>query len=118
MAFWSAISGDVTEKNWMGYPTGPVTPGGRLGEMLRKYPNLWGEISAGSGNNALVRDPDFGCRFMEEFQDRLLFGTDICRKQQEVPQVTTLQNALQAGKLSRTAFEKITHLNAEKLLGV
>ena len=95
-----------------------MTPGGRFPEMLRKHRNLWGDISAGSGNNALVRDPEFGWRFMEEFQDQLLFGTDICGPGQETPQVETLNNALNGGHISRTAYEKITHLNAEKLLGL
>lgn len=116
MAFWSAISGDADASNWMGYPAGPCAVGGRLVELLRTYDNLWGDISAGSGNNALVRDWDFGCNFMEEFQDRLLFGTDICQCPQQVDQVDTLNNALAQQKLSHAAYEKISHLNAEKLL--
>jgi len=116
MGPWSCISGDATPQNWMGYPKGPVTPGGRFPELLRKHRNLWGDISAGSGNNALVRDPEFGWRFMEEFQDQLLFGTDICHPNQETPQVETLNNALNGGHISKTAYEKITHLNAERLL--
>jgi uncharacterized protein len=118
MAFWSAISGDANESNWMGYPEGPVTPGGKLPELLRNYDNVWGDISAGSGNNALVRDKAFGFRFLEEFQDRLLFGTDICRGDQDVPQVDTMNEALASGVLSQEGFEKINHLNAKKLLGL
>lgn len=118
MGPWSCISGDATPENWMGYPKGPVTPGGRFPELLRKYRNLWGDISAGSGYNALVRDPEFGYKFMEEFQDQLLFGTDICHPNQETPQVELLNNALKEGRISKTAYEKITHLNAEKLLGL
>lgn len=102
----------------MGYPKGPVTPGGRLIELLRTYDNLWGDISAGSGNNALVRDKEFGFRFLEEFQDRLLFGTDICMPGQQVPQGETMREALASGLLSKTAYEKICHKNAERLLGL
>ncbi len=118
MGFWSNISGDANEENWMGYPKGPVTPGGRLIELMRTYDNLWGDISAGSGNNALVRDKEFGFRFLEEFQDRLLFGTDICSPGQQVPQVETMREALASGLLSQTAYEKICYKNAEKLLGL
>jgi predicted TIM-barrel fold metal-dependent hydrolase len=118
MAFWSAVDGGVTEQEWMGYPKGPVRPGGRLIELFRKYDNLWGDISAGSGHNAFARDPEFGYWMMEEFQDRLLFGTDICRPGQELPQVTLLKDALAGGHISRQAYEKITHENAEKLLGL
>ena len=102
----------------MGYPPGPVTPGGRLPELMRTYDNLWGDFSAGSGNNALVRDKDFGFRFLEEFQDRLLFGTDICGPGQEVDQVNTMNEALASGLLSKEGYEKINHLNAEQLLGL
>lgn len=118
MGIWANISGDATPENWMGYPPGPVTPGGRLPELMRTYDNLWGDFSAGSGNNALVRDKDFGFRFLEEFQDRLLFGTDICGPGQEVDQVNTMNEALASGLLSKEGYEKINHLNAEKLLGL
>lgn len=118
MAFWSAIDGGVTEEEWMGYPKGPVRPGGRLPELLDKYPNLWGDFSAGSGQNALSRDPEFGYRFLEQYQDRLLFGTDICAPGQELPQPQYMRDALAEGKITKQAFEKITHLNAEKLLGL
>jgi len=76
-AFWSEISGDVTEETRGDYPKSPVTEGGRVVELMRKYPNVYGELSAGSGYNAVSRDPEFGYRFMNEFQDQLCFGTDI-----------------------------------------
>ena len=37
--------------------------------------------SARSGNNALARDLDHAGRFLTEFQDRVLFGVDICAPQ-------------------------------------
>lgn len=116
MAIWAAISGDVTEDNWLGYPIGPVTPGGRLIELLQHYDNLWCDISAGSGNNGLTRDPEFGYWFMEEFQDRILYGSDLCWPDQEVPQTATLKNALAGGHISQQAFDKIGFQNAEQLL--
>lgn len=118
MAFWSAISGDITPENWMAYPKGPVTEGGRLVELLRRYPNLYCDISAGSGNNALTRDHEFGYWFMEEFQDRVLYGSDLCWPDQQVPQSATLKKALAEGKISRTVFDKIGRGNAERLLGL
>jgi uncharacterized protein len=118
MAVWSAISGDVTRDNWLGYPTGPVMEGGRLVELLRRYPNFYGDISAGSGNNGLTRDPEFGYWFMEELQDQLLYGSDLCWPDQQVPQTATLKNALAEGKISRQAFDKIGRGNAERLLNL
>lgn len=73
--FWSHISGDG-RYNKEAYPTGPVAPGGRLIELLRECPNLHCDISAGSGLNALKRDPEFARSFLLEFQDRVLYGRD------------------------------------------
>ena len=117
-AFWSEISGDVTEATRGGYPKEPVTEGGRIVELMREYPNLCGDLSAGSGHNAISRDPDFGYRFMEEFQDRLFFGTDICGLGQETPIVEFLHDAADNGHISREAHDKIAWQNAARLLGL
>lgn len=116
MSFWAEVSADVDENTRGGYPKGPITRPGRLQELLKKYDNLYGDISAGSGFNAITRDPEYGYRFLEEFQDKLLFGTDFCHHNQEVPIVDYIKSLLNEGKISKTAYEKITHINAEKLL--
>jgi predicted TIM-barrel fold metal-dependent hydrolase len=115
--FWSEISADVTPETRGGYPSGPVTPG-RVPELMRRYPNLCGDLSAGSGLNAISRDPAFGYRFLQEFQDRLFFGTDVLRIGQEMPQVDFLKSAVQRGAISKTAYEKITWENAARILGI
>ncbi|MBU0609718.1 MAG: amidohydrolase [Armatimonadetes bacterium] len=118
--FWAEISGDLTEDLRNTYPKGPVTPGGAVVRLMREYPNLYGDLSpaAGSGFNAIARDPDFGFAFMEEFQDRLLFGTDICSPKDELTLIGYLNDALANGKLSREAYEKIGWKNAERVLGL
>ena len=116
-AFWSHISADVTDETWGGYPTGKVTPG-RIVELMRAYPNLCGDLSAGSGCNAVARDPEFGYAFMTEFQDRLFFGTDICQPTNDTPLVPFFNGALESGSISQEVFEKIGWRNAERLLGV
>ena len=73
--FWSHISGD-DRFDKEPYPAGPITPGGKLPAMMRQYPNLHCDISARSGWNALSRDRAFSREFLEEFQDRVLFGRD------------------------------------------
>ena len=113
--FWSEISADNTDATRNGYPKGSVTPG-RVPELLRKYPNMYGDMSAGSGFNAVSRDPEFGYGFMEEFQDKLLFGTDICRPGQELPLPGYLRKIHDDGKISDQAFDKITWKNANRLL--
>jgi len=112
--FWAEI-GTCTEADRDGYPKGPVTPG-RVVELMRKYPNLHGDLSAGSGGNAVMRDPDFGYAFMEEFQDRLYFGTDICDPRNEFALSKHLDDAVESGKLSQEAYNKICRENALRLL--
>lgn len=118
--FWSEIGSDVTEENRGRNPKGPVQPGGRIPELMRKYPNLCGDLSAGSGCNAMMRDPDFGYAFMEEFQDRLFYGTDICSPNDithiRVKMGPFLEEGVAAGKLSLQACEKICWRNAQRLL--
>lgn len=73
--FWAHISGDG-QHDKAAYPKGKVVPGGKLIAMLRQYPNLYCDISAGSGLNALSRDPEFTRDFLVEFQDRILYARD------------------------------------------
>ena len=73
--FWAHISGDG-QFDKTPYPTGKVVPGGKLVEMMRQYPNLYCDISAGSGLSALTRDMEFAVGFLTEFQDRILYARD------------------------------------------
>lgn len=118
--FWSEISADVTEDTRNTYPKGPVKPGGATVRLFREYPNLYGDLSpaAGSGYNAISRDPEFGYAFLEEFQDRLLFGTDICDPRNRLDLIFFLNEAAERGYISREAYEKICYRNAERLLGI
>jgi hypothetical protein len=54
---------------------------------MDKYPNLYGDLSAGSGAGAITRDPKFGREFLIRRADRLMFGTDFLAPGQEVPQL-------------------------------
>jgi len=118
MMFWSAISGDITREKMNGYPSGKVTPGGRLGELMREYEFLYGDMSAGSGFNAFSRDEEHAYRFIEEFQDKLFFGTDICRPGQYMKLSHWLDDAAEKGYISEEAYRKVSRENAEKLLGI
>jgi predicted TIM-barrel fold metal-dependent hydrolase len=73
--FWAHISGDDKAAKEI-YPEGAVAPGGRLIELLRQHPNLFCDLSAGSGRTALARDKAHARDFLVEFQDRVLFGRD------------------------------------------
>jgi predicted TIM-barrel fold metal-dependent hydrolase len=73
--FWSHISDDAQARA-ASYPDGPVTRDGQVVKMLRAYPNLYCDLSAGSGCRAISRDPEFGKEFLLEFADRVLYARD------------------------------------------
>ena len=72
--FWAHISDDG-QHDKVPYPKGPVVEG-KVGQMLRQYPNLYADLSAGSGLGALARDPAYTKDFLLEFQDRILHARD------------------------------------------
>ena len=117
--FWSEISADVTEANRGGYPKGKVTEG-RISKLMREYGNLYCDLSAGSGANAMMRDSEFAAKFIEEFSDRILYGCDICSvsntKVYEFDDFLTQmrENAM----ISEENYRKIVRENAVKLLGL
>ena len=105
--FWAHISGDDLYGK-ESYPSGPVLAGGRLSEIMRQYPNLYADLSAGSGLKALQRDRDFGRAFLCEFQDKLLFGRDYFD--------TRLMDYLLELEPPKKVFDKIAYQNAQRLL--
>ncbi len=116
--FWAEIGTNVVQDGQRpGYPKGPVTPG-RVVELMRRYPNLLGDLSAGSGCNAISRDPGFGDAFLEEFQDRLFWGTDIANDPQELLIVDYFRKLKQEKRISAEAYEKITWRNAVDLFSL
>lgn len=105
--FWAHISGD-DQFDRVAYPCGPVQPGGKLIAMLRRYPNLYCDWSAGSGCNAISRDPEFGREFLLEFADRVLFARDCFDNRH--------QELLNAVGLPDEALAKIYSGNALELV--
>ncbi len=117
-AFWAEISVLRDPSDRLSYPKYPVIGEGRVAKLMREYPNLWVEISAGSGANALLRDREYAVSFLNEFSGRILFGTDICYADQEVLQPGLLLSLLDDGLISRDIFEGIAYKNAQRLLGI
>ncbi|MEO8484433.1 MAG: amidohydrolase family protein [Acidobacteriota bacterium] len=73
-AFWANVSADY--HNETAYPSGPIVRGGVTDRLLGDYPNLYGDLSANSGNNMLSRDPAFTRDFVRRHQDKLMMGSD------------------------------------------
>lgn len=72
--WWSNVDEYADPKNL--YPTTAVTPGGFTDRLLADYPNMYGDLSAGSGLNFLLRDDGHAAWFLERHQDKLLYGSD------------------------------------------
>jgi hypothetical protein len=115
-AFWTEISGDLTPEEKNGYPTTPVKPGGALVRLMRECENLHGDLSAGSGLNALKRDPGFAWKFIDEFQDRLLLGLDYCSTTNDMQHIDWLTQARDQGNISGQAYQKIMWKNINRIL--
>ena len=118
--FWIEISGDApTDKEGRSaWGSGPVTPGGRVPELFAKYENLYGDLSANSAGQAIMRDPEFGLVFLEKYADRLFFATDMVNDDMVFPLGKWLDEQVEKGMLSREAYEKICRGNAQRVFGV
>jgi predicted TIM-barrel fold metal-dependent hydrolase len=112
--FWASISGELSQKDLGGYPQGKVHPGGALDRLLDAYPNLWCDLSAGSGAGAFSRDLEFGRGFLLRHADRLMFGTDYLKPGQPVPQFELLAQI----DLPADVRARIERGNAARLLGL
>jgi predicted TIM-barrel fold metal-dependent hydrolase len=119
--WWAHISGDaksLDRQELSGFPKGPVTRGGVVQRLLETYPNLYADLSARSGLNAIDRDLDHGYEFLNRFQDKLLFGTDSF----EMPVVGTIDwgNLAFFAKLDlpQAIRDKIGRTNAQQLFGL
>jgi predicted TIM-barrel fold metal-dependent hydrolase len=117
--FWAEIgTGGLTEESKSRYPVGPIEDEGSLIRLLRTYPNLYADISAESGYNALTQEEPFGHRFLNDFQDKLIFGTDVAfgDMQGREPHLSYLRRLRSEGHISADVFEKITLRNALHVL--
>ena len=110
--WWAEISADVKPSDKSSYPKGPVKSGGKVEYLLQTYDNVYADLSAGSGENALSRDPEYAKGFLERNSSKLLFGTDLLRKSQKIE----IHNILERMNLSEKAYERIFYKNAERLL--
>ncbi|HSU67316.1 MAG TPA: amidohydrolase family protein [Tepidisphaeraceae bacterium] len=115
-SFWA-----FTDKNYSNfkdtYPHGKVTPGGVTDRYLTEYPNMYADMSAGSGLNFLLRDEDHARAFLDRHQDKCLFGSDC---NDSVGRGPTCQGWMTIHTLKRVApskavERKILYENAKKL---
>ena len=72
--WWGNIDRNHDQK--VMYPKTKVTPGGWSDKYLADYPNMFGDLSAGSGLNSLLRDEDQARGFLKRHQNKLMYGSD------------------------------------------
>ena len=118
--FWIEMSADApdTKEERNSWGKGPVVPGGRVPELFAKYENLYGDLSANSAGQAIMRDPEFGLKFLENYSDRLFFATDMVNVDMVFPLGAWLDEQLEKGTLSREAYENICWKNAQRVFGL
>lgn len=105
--FWGHISGDDRARTEVA-PKGPVLPGGMVEALLTKHPNLYCDISAGSGRNALSRDLEYAYRLICRFPDRFLYARD-CLDNSHMELIERLS-------LPKDVRDLVMHGNAERLI--
>jgi predicted TIM-barrel fold metal-dependent hydrolase len=114
--WWANIGKDQDQS--VLYPKGKVTPGGITDRLLSDYPNIYGDLSAGSGLNSLMRDEDHAREFLSRHQDRLLFGTDCADTEGQGEKCSGAQCLAAVRRLAanKGMERKILHDNAMKLM--
>jgi hypothetical protein len=99
------------------YPKTKVAPGGITDRLLSDYPNMFGDLSAGSGLNSLLRDEDRTREFLQRHQDKLLYGSD-CTDHEGTGEKCIGSNGIAAIRRlapSPTVASKIFHQNIRKI---
>ena len=115
--WWANIDKNHADQKVL-YPRGPVAAGGLTDRYLADYPNMFGDLSAGSGLNALTRDEAFTRGFLARHQDKLLFGSDCNDGEGTGAKCQGSQTIAAIRRLSPDAAitRKLLHANAKKLL--
>jgi predicted TIM-barrel fold metal-dependent hydrolase len=114
--WWANIDKNHTDQKVL-YPKGKVTPGGLTDRYLADYPNIFADMSAGSGLNALTRDEDHARGFLDRHQDKILYGSDCADAVGTGAECQGAQTIAAIRRLSpnKSIERKILFENAQKL---
>ena len=117
--WWANIDRNHNDQSAL-YPKGPVTPGGLTERYLSDYPNMYGDLSAGSGLNALTRDEDFTRDFLKRHQDKLIYGSDCNDLDGAGPKCQGAQTIAALRRLApgKNIERKLLHDNAKQLFQI
>jgi len=114
--WWGNIDKKLDQK--VLYPKTPVTPGGLTDRWLSDYPNMYADMSAGSGLNALLRDEEHARGFLKRQQNKLLYGSDCSDREGQGEKCSGSQQIAAIRRLApdEQAIRKILHGNAARVL--
>jgi predicted TIM-barrel fold metal-dependent hydrolase len=114
--WWANIDRNHADQTVL-YPKGPVARGGLTDRYLGDYANMYGDLSAGSGLNALTRDEDFTRDFLRRHRDKLLFGSDCNDRDPGGPNCLGAQIIAAIRRLAadRQIERQLLYENAKKL---
>jgi predicted TIM-barrel fold metal-dependent hydrolase len=117
--WWANIDRNHADQSVL-YPKGPVTPGGMTDRYLTDYPNMYGDLSAGSGQNALTRDEAFARDFLTRHQNKLVYGSDCSDSEgagEKCIGATTI-GVIRRLAASKAIERKLLYGNAKKLIRI
>ncbi len=114
-SWWQFISADASGRD--GLDTGRIVPIGLIDRLLGMYPNLYADLSAGSGLNALTRDVEFMRDFIVRHRKKLLFGSDCsCDGTDENCYAKLIMSAIRALTSDDSVLQDIFYGNAFRLV--
>jgi predicted TIM-barrel fold metal-dependent hydrolase len=118
-SWWANIDKNHIDQSSL-YPKGKVTAGGITDRLLGDYPNMYADMSAGSGLNAILRDEEHYKGFIQRHQDKLLYGSDCDDKVGVGTACTGIQTLEKVKELSgnKQVERKILYENAKKLFKI
>jgi predicted TIM-barrel fold metal-dependent hydrolase len=116
--WWGNI--DRNHEQTVLYPKTKVTPGGITDRLLADYSNMYGDLSAGSGLNSLLRDEEHARGFLERHQQKLVYGSDCDDRVGEGAACSGSQCLAAIRRLAPNAgvISKILHGNATRVLRI
>lgn len=114
--FWGNIDRNLNQADL--YPKTKVTLGGLTDRWLSDYPNLFADMSAGSGLNALMRDEDHAREFLKRHQDKLMYGSDCDDRKMGTERCSGVKQIVAIRRLapSKKVERKILYGNAARVL--
>ena len=118
--WWANIDKNQPKAPTNLYPKSKVTAGGITDRYLSDFPNMYADMSAGSGLNSLLRDEDHTREFLKRHQDKILYGSDCNDVDGHGEKCSGAQCIAALRRLApdAKALRKILHDNAARVLKI